>query len=343
MKTSLLSLFAGLVLLATRAPGAETRTDIRLGTLLPSGTAQHQALQEMGEQWRTASGGNVRLTLYPDGRLGGEAEMVRKLRIGQINGGLFSVVGLAEIDPGVAGLQLMPMVFNSWDEVDHVREQLRGRLEERLRAKGFEVLFWADAGWVRFFSKEAVVSPADFKRMKIFVWAGDQPQLEMMQSLGYRAVSLETTDILLGLNTGLVSTVPMPPLYALAGQMQTAAPHMLDLKWCPIVGAALVRSETWEKLSPETRARLRPAAETAGQKIRARGRLEDEESVRALQSRGLKVESLTPEARTEWRRLVEQVYPKVRGTMVPADIFDAVMASLAEYKAKSATPAATQP
>jgi TRAP-type C4-dicarboxylate transport system substrate-binding protein len=343
MKTALLAL-VGLALLATRAPAADSRTDIRLGTLLPSGTAQHQALLEMGEQWRTASGGSVRLTLYPDGRLGGEAEMVRKLRIGQINAGLFSVVGLAEIDPGVTGLQLMPLVFNSWDEVDHVREQLRARLEDRLRAKGFEVLFWADAGWVRFFSKEPVVSPADFKRMKIFVWAGDQPQLTIMQSLGYRAVPLETTDILLGLNTGLVNTVPMPPLYALAGQMQTAAPHMLDLKWCPIVGAALVRRETWEKLPAEVRAALRPAADTAGEKIRARGRFEDEESVRVLQSRGLKVDTLTPEARTEWTQLVEKVYPKVRGGMVPADIFDAVRASLAEYQARPADgPTVRQP
>jgi TRAP-type C4-dicarboxylate transport system substrate-binding protein len=335
MKAKLLVL-AGLFLAAGRAVAAESRTDIRLGSILPSGTAQHQALLEMGEQWRTATNGSVRLTLYPDGRLGGEAEMVRKLRIGQINAGLFSVVGLAEIDPGVTGLQLMPLVFNSWEEVDQVRERLRARLEDRLRAKGFEVLFWADAGWVRFFSKEPVARPEDFKRMKIFVWAGDQGQTEIMQSLGYRAVPLETTDILLGLNTGLVNTVPMPPLYALAGQMQTAAPYMLDMKWCPIVGAALIRREVWDKLPADVRTPLRPAAATAGEKIRARGRFEDEEAVRVLETRGLKVTPLTPEARAEWGRLVAQVYPKLRGTKVPADIFDDVMASLAAYRAASA-------
>lgn len=319
-------------LLASAAP-----VNIRLGTILPSGTAQHQVLLEMGEQWRAASAGAVKLTLYPDGRLGGEAEMVRKLRIGQINAGLFSVVGLAEIDPGVTGLQIMPLVFDTWEEVDHVRTKMRARLEERLRAKGFEVLFWADAGWVRFFSKQPATRPEDFKRMKIFVWAGDQAQMEIMQSLGYRAVPLETTDILLGLNTGLVNTVPMPPLYALAGQMHTAAPHMLDMKWCPIVGAALVRTETWEKLSPAVRTALRPGSDLAGEKIRIRGRFEDEEAIRVLKSRGVQVHPLPPEARAEWNRLVQQVYPKLRGSKVPAEIFDDVMTNLNAYKATAAT------
>jgi TRAP-type C4-dicarboxylate transport system substrate-binding protein len=324
-------------LLATGLAAAEPVV-IRLGTILPSGTAQHAALLEMGEQWRKASNGAVKLTLYPDGRLGGEAEMVRKLRIKQINASLFSAVGLAEIDPGVTGLQLMPLAFDSWAAVDHVREKLRTRLEDRLRAKGYEVIFWADVGWVRFFTKEPVVRPDDFKRLKIFVWAGDQTQMEIMQSLGYRPVPLETTDILLGLNTGLVNAVPMPPLIALAGQMNTAAPHMLDLKWCPIVGAAVVRREVWEQIPAAHRAAIRAAADIAGEKVRSRGRAEDEEAVRVMQQRGLRVHAVSPEVRAEWGKLVEQVYPRLRGAKVPADIFDEVMASLGEFKSPGPSP-----
>jgi len=338
MKIPGLCLFLCLFIVARAATDAGPVV-IRLGTILPSGTAQHAALQEMGEQWRKASGGAVKLTLYPDGRLGGESEMVRKLRIKQINASLFSAVGLAEIDPGVTGLQIMPLAFDSWEAVDHVREKMRTRLEERLRAKDFEVLFWADAGWVRFFTKEPVTRPEDFKRLKIFVWAGDQAQMEMMQSLGYRPVPLETTDILLGLNTGMVNAVPMPPLIALAGQMNTAAPYMLDLKWCPIVGAAVVRRDVWEQIPAAHRAAIRAAAEATGAKLRARGRAEDEEAVRVMQQRGLHVQAVPPEARAEWNQLVSRVYPQLRGHKVPADIFDEVMASLATFQ-PSEPPAA---
>jgi TRAP-type C4-dicarboxylate transport system substrate-binding protein len=324
-----------LALLAAAGPclAGDESVVIRLGTILPSGTPQHAMLLELGERWRTDSAGAVRLTLYPDGRLGGEAEMVKKLRIKQLNAGLFSAVGLTEIDPGVRGLQIMPLMFRSWAEVDYVREKIRPKLEERLRAKGFEVLFWGDAGWVRFFSKTAATYPDDFRRMKMFVWAGDPEQQALMQAIGCQPVPLETSDILLGLDTGMITTVAVPPLIGLAGQFYRPAPHMLEMDWAPIVGAAIIRTDVWEKIPPHLRARLRSAAEAAGGKIRARGRLESEEAVRAMQQHGLQLHPLTPGAAAAWRQLVAEIRPKIRGPLVPADIFDAVEQHLRDFRA----------
>ncbi len=323
-------------LLVRSSLAAEGEIPIRMGTILPSGTAQYRILQEMGEKWRKASGETVKLTIFPDGRLGGEAEMVRKMRIKQINSSLLSVVGLQELDPAVAGLQVIPMMFRSWAEVDHVREKMRPMLEQRLRAKGYEVLFWADAGWVKFFSKSPATRPDEFKKFKMFVWAGDVPQTELMKSLGYRPVALETTDIPFGLRTDLINAVPVPPLIALAGQMYGPASHMLDLNWVPIVGAAVIRKEVWEKFPPATQKTFRQAADDAGEKIRVRGRFESEESVRVMQERGLKVHPASAEVESEWRKLAEQVYPRIRGSMVPSDIFDEVQRHLKEYRATSA-------
>jgi TRAP-type C4-dicarboxylate transport system substrate-binding protein len=331
------SLLLAIVLPAVALTGvnsarAEDRITIRLGTILPSGTPQHAALQSMGEQWRKVSGGTVNLILYPDGRLGGESEMVKKMRIKQLNAALLSVVGLSEIDPDVTGLQLMPLVFRSWDEVDFVREKIRPMLEQRLRAKGFEVLFWADAGWVHFFSKEPALTPDDFRKTKIFVWAGDVRESEILKSLGCRPVGLETTDILLGLNTDLINAVPMPPLIALASQLYGPAPHMLDLNWCPIVGAAVIRSEVWNRVPSAIRQQLREIAEVTGTDIRREGRLENDESVRAMQARGLQVRAVPPEAAELWQATAAELRRKMRGTMVPDDIFDEVERQLAVYR-----------
>ena len=316
---------------SSSAHSADTVT-IRLGTILPSGTAQHKALQALGEEWQKASNGTLKLTLYPDGRLGGESEMVKKMRIKQLNACVLSVVGLSEIDPGVGGLQLMPLAFRTWEEVDFVREKLRPMLEERLRAKGYEVLFWADAGWVRFFSKQPGLHPDDFKKMKVFAWAGDVRETEIMKAVGYRPVGLETTDILLGLNTDLINVVPVPPILALAGQLYGPAPHMLDLNWSPIVGAAVVRRDIWEKLSPEIQAKVRTLSEATGTKIRKLSREESENSVQVMQQHGLKIQKLTPEAEKEWRELGDAVLARVRGNTVPADIFDEVMRRLEEFR-----------
>jgi TRAP-type transport system periplasmic protein len=334
-----LSRVFALALIAIVGPAAaqaETVT-IRLGTILPSGTVQHQLLQSMAEQWRKVSDGTVKVVLYPDGRLGGESEMVKKMRIKQIGGSVLSAVGLSEIDPGVTGLMLMPMMFRSWAEVDYVRENMRSEIEQRLRAKGYEVLFWADAGWVQFFSKDPGASPDDLRKMKVFVWAGDPQQSAIMQSAGFRPVGLETTDIPLGLNTNLINMVPLPPVVALAGQIYGPAPHMLEINWTPIVGAAVVRADLWAKLPAALQKQLREIASATGAELRAEGRRESDESVRVMQQKGLKVRKLSPEETTTWRTLVESTYPQIRGSMVPADIFDKVQHLLADFRQ---TPAA---
>ena len=313
-------------------PAVAENVTIRLGTILPSGTPQLQTLQALGEEWQKLSGGTVKLTIYPDGRLGGEGEMVKKMRIKQLNACVLTVVGLSEIDPGAAGMQVIPLLFKTWDEVDFVREKLRPLLEQRLRAKGFEVLLWGDAGWVRFFSKEAGVRPDDFKKMKIFTWAGDLRQAEIMKAVGYRPVGLETTDIMLGLNTDMINVVPVPPLVALAGQLYGPAPHMLDLNWSPIVGAAVIRHDVWEKLPADLQAKILESAAIAGTKLRALSREEGENSVRVMQQHGLHVHALTPQAAEEWRQLGAVVQARVRGSMVPEDIFDAIQQYLAEYR-----------
>lgn len=319
--------------------GATDAITIRLGTILPSGKAQHRILQEFGESCRKASGGQIKIMIFPSAQLGDEMDMVRRMRVGQLSAGLFSVRGLTEIDPAGAGLQYLPMAFRSWDEVDYVREKMRRLLEQRLEDKGFVVLFWADMGWVRFFSKEPRTSPEDFKRARLFVWAGDTAQVELMKGMGYRPVPLETTDILTGLNTRMIDALPVPPLMALASQVSGPAPHMLDLKWVPIVGAAVIKKEVWNKIPQEWRGSIREAADEAGRKIRAHGRIEDGECIQAMQGRGLKVHPATPEIEDQWRKLVEKIHPKIRGTMVPVEVFDEVQQHLKAYReAASARP-----
>ena len=309
------------LLAATHAAEPSKPVVVKLATILPVGTSGHQRLMEMRDAWQTSSAQSVKLTVYP-----GSAD-------GELQAALMSAVGLAEIDRSVTCLQLIPMQFRDWAEIDHVREKIRGDLEARLLAKGFVVLFWADAGWVRYFSKTPAVHPADFKPMKMFVWSGEPEQVNILRSLGYQPVGLETEQILTSLSTGMITAVPVPPFLANALQYNRYAGHMVDLNWVPIVGAAIVRRDTWEKIPPAMRASLRTAAETTGAKLRQRAREEDDESIVAMKKRGLVVHAVTPAITTEWRTLAEQVYPQVRGKLVPADLFDRVQAEVAEYRA----------
>jgi TRAP-type transport system periplasmic protein len=305
---------------------------VRLGTLAPKGSSYYKHLQVMGEKWRTAPGG-VLLTIYPDGSMGSEADMVRRMRLGQLQAGMLTANGLAQIEPAATGLQCLPMMLQTLEELDYISDKLQPLIEKRLEEKGFVALFWSDTGWVRFFSRQPVVRPADLKKIKMFVWAGDAADLDIYRSVGCTPVPLETVDILPSLQTGLINGVPLPPSYALAGQVDVAAPNMLDLAWAPLVGALVITKKTWDSIRPEGRAAVRQTALETGKLIKADGRRESVESVEAMRKRGLNVHSVTREIEGEWRAEAEKLYPKIRGTMVPADIFDEVVKQLAAYRA----------
>ena len=215
-----------------------------------------------------------------------------------------------------------------------MREALRPMLEDKLGARGFAVLFWGEAGWVQFFTKEPITLPAEFKRSRIFVWAGDNAQLALMKSLGYQPVGLPITDILPGLETGMIDTVPVAPLWALVGQFDRITRHMLPVNWVPIVGATVMRRQTLEALSPAARGAVLASAAKAGEQLRAHRKAQDDESIRAMQARGLVVRTLSPELERAWREVAQQAWPLVRGSMVPAETFDRVQAVLAAHRAE---------
>jgi TRAP-type C4-dicarboxylate transport system substrate-binding protein len=286
----------------------------------------------MGEAWRQAPGGGVLLTIYPDGTMGSEADMVRRMRLGQLQAAMMTTGGLTEIEPATAGLQSMPKVFRTLEEVDFIEEKMEPMLEKRLEAKGFVVLFWSDSGFVRFFSKQPVVGPDDLRKTKLFVAANRPAEVDIYRFVGYNPVPLEVADILPSLQTGLIDCVCMPPSVALAIQLDAVAPNMLDMNWVPLVGAAIITKKTWDTLAPETQAALRKPASEAGKRIKADARRENIESVEAMRKRGLKVHTLTPEVNAEWDQTVAKAWPKVRGTAVPADIYDEVVSQLKIFR-----------
>lgn len=305
---------------------------IKLATLAPRGSVYHRSLQEMGEAWRKAEGGNANIIIYTDGSQGGEEDVVRRMRVGQLNAAMISVVGLSEIDRTVAALQFIPLAFQSREELEYVLDAVRPRLDQRLREKGFEALFWANAGWVRFFSKEPALHPDDFKKRRLFAWAGNNEQVEMTKSMGYRPVALETGDIIPGLQTGLIDTVPAMTMWALATQMDRAAPHMIEMKWSPIVGAVVVTRQAWDAMSPAGREALRQSAARVSAELRTHQAHADDEAIEAMVRRGLHVQRLTPEAEAAWHSLAQRAYPMIRGRTVPAETFDEVTRLIAEYR-----------
>lgn len=313
---------------------ARAEFPLSFATLAPRGSTFHRAFQAMGQRWKEASGGRVEATIYP-GTQGGESAIVRRMGINQLQGAMLTAGGMGLIDTSPTALQLLPMMFRNWEEVDHIRETMRPRLEQAFNKKGYEVLFWGDAGWVRWFTKKPIQRPADLKGMKIFAAAGDVEAISIMKDY-YDPVPLETDKIFTALTTGMIEGVTLPPFLANFMQVATLAKHMLDLKYAPVVGAMLVTQRGWHRIPEDLRATLQKIAEETGTEVRKQSRAEDDAAIEAMKEKqGLVVTPVTEQIEEEWRRAIGQVQSRLRGPIVPAPLFDEVQSLLQAYRSRA--------
>jgi TRAP-type C4-dicarboxylate transport system substrate-binding protein len=313
---------------------------IKMATLAPKDSPWCDVLVHMGERWKAISNGNVKLTLYAGGTMGDEPDTVNKLRIQQIQAVALTGAGMGAIEKGVAALQI-PMMFDSYDELDYVRDRLAPTLEKRINASGFVVLNWGDAGWVYFFADKPMPRLADLRNLKMFSWAGSNDEFELWQANGFHPKALAATDIQMGLKTGLIDVIPTTPLYALWNQCFTLAKYMTDVKWAPLVGATLVSKAVWEKIPEAQRGPMLQAARDSGQQLRSTIREMGDKAIKVMTDGldGKKMDKLIivhadDATIADWRKQTEAVYPKMRGKIIPEDLFDEARRLDQEYRAK---------
>ena len=271
------------IALLTLACAVQAQTTIRLGTLAPRNSRWHQLLLQMGEKWKEASGGAVLLKIYPGGEQGDEPEMVQKMRIKALQAVAISGAGLSGIDGAASALQI-PLMYESWDELDYVRDRISPRLEKGM---------------------------ADFRKIKICVLQGDATNFELYKRNGFQPVSLAATDILTGLQTGLIDAFQAPPAVALGSQWFGGAKNMLDIKFAPLSGATLISKDAWEQIPPKTRTRLMEISHVFGPQIREEIHKLEDSSIALMQGFNLNVVKADPKGE-ETRALLQQMRNEYR-------------------------------
>jgi TRAP-type C4-dicarboxylate transport system substrate-binding protein len=314
------------------APADAQTVVVKMATLVPEGSSWQLVLKQMADRWKQLSGGQVVVRLYAGGVAGDDPDVVRKMRLGTLNAGVLTAVGVGEIDDSVYALGV-PMMYRSYDEVYHVLDKLRPRLEQSMDQKGFVVLNWVDAGWVHFFTQQPVATPDDLRTLKLFTWAGDPETVEVWKTAGFKPVPLPSTEISTALQTGLVNALGAPPQVAVITQYYNHAKNMTDLNWQLLLGATVISKATWEKIPAAIRPALLQAAEEAGHRLREEVRQNGEKDIEAMRKRGLNVVAVDDGARSKWLQAAESMYPRIRGSIVPAEAFDAAQRFRDQYRA----------
>lgn len=224
------------------------------------------------------------------------------------------------------------MLFDSYEELDFVLERLAPTLVERLDKKGLVLLNWGLGGWVHLFSKQEIRTPDDLKKAKLFTWAGDTTMVQWWKSNGYNPVPLAATDMLTGLETGMIDAFPTTPLAALLMQFSKVTPHMLDVGLAPLVGATVISKRAWEGISEADRKVMQSSAAKVEREVTGMIPKQDADSIAAMESRGLQVTRVTDEERAAWESAAEDFAGAMRAKLIPPEILDAALAARTEFR-----------
>ncbi|MEM9558038.1 MAG: TRAP transporter substrate-binding protein DctP [Acidobacteriota bacterium] len=323
--------------IATVCAPAASATTLKVATLAPEGSVWDQAYRDMGQAWADGTDGAVTLRLYGGGVAGDEPATVRKMRIGQLHGAVLTVAGLQVIDPVFAVFEI-PMFFDSYAELEHVLDAMRPDFEQRLDAAGYAMLGWSQAGWVHLFSTEPVRTVDELKTLKLYSWAGDTSTATMWRQNGFQPVSVASTDILTGLQTGMLEAVPTTPLAAASLQWFRQTPYMQDLGFAPLVGAIMVSKRAFSRLDPVHQKVLRQAGQTTEDRLFEDVPARDSEAVAEMSKRGLEVVEVPAEHEQAWRDAAEIFADHRRQGLDDKAFLDRVRAVRDAYRAAHDTP-----
>ncbi len=319
MKKILLAALLAALASSARAQGVT----IKLGTLAPQGSTWHDLLRELGQKWEEASGGKVKLRIYAGGTQGGEGDMMRKMAVGQLQAAAISNIGMHDVAAEPQGLSI-PFVFQDEAQMQCAFKKVRPRIEQVLLQRGFVAIQWSTVGAIHLFCNKPHRSPADMGDTKIWAWEGDPKSVEAFRLAGLKPVVLSSAEIVSSLQTGMIDCVPNVPLYMLTTRLFERASNMMDTTWAYLIGATLVRKDTWDKVPADLRPKLLGIAQDLGNRIDAEVRRLNEDAVAAMQKQGLKI---VPSDAAAWRAAMDKATSAVRGGVVPAEFYDEIVAA----------------
>ena len=295
-----ITVLAGVLMLVA---GPAQAVKFKMATVAPEGSQWMLDLQAGAQEIKERTEGRVTFKFYGGGVMGNDKKVLRKIRIGQLHGGVFTANGLSERyrDIVIYGL---PMVFQSQEEVDYIRARMDPILQQGLYDAGFVSFGFAGGGFAKLMGNEPVTRLEDLRGRKIWVPEGDRISYEAMEAVELSPVVLPITDVLTGLQTGLLEYIATPPVGAIVLQWYTKVKYVTAFPFAYTLGAMAIDRRVFEKLSEADQAVVTEVFTDTYVAFEKQSRVDNQKAEEALKSNGLKFVELDASLVPGWRALV---------------------------------------
>jgi len=332
MKKIPLLFIAALFLCSLPAQIQAAPTEIKIAVVMPEGSTWTNTLHDFADAVARETKGEVAIKIYAGGVSGDEVDVLRKMRVNRLHAGGFSGVGLGMVLPEIRVLEA-PLLFDSYEEVDYVKERMFDYFAQRFEEKGYILLGFAEAGFVYLFSQRPLNSVADMRETKMWVWKGDRVAENFLEAFGIQGYPLQLADVNTGLDTGMIDSFYSPPLAAVAFQWYARVRTILNFPMVNSTGALLMTKRAFFGMKPHNREIVsRLVREYSAELVRLTRR-DNNEAMQVIQEAGIQRIVPTPEQIDSFQRSAKKNYEMSVPSLYSQELLDRIRGLIGEYRA----------
>ena len=241
------SFYTLVALLAAAATAQAANVELKIATAAPGASSWVEAMRASAAEIKQKTEGRVTIKYYVGGVQGSDDQVLKKMRIRNLHGGAFTPSALSDIYPDI-NLYGLPLVFESYEEADYVRERMDQMLIDDLDKKGYVTFGFAATGFAFMMSSEPAATVSDLQGRKVWVPKGDEISYEAMQAISVSPTALPLTDVMVGLQTKLLDMVAVSATGALFLQWYTRVKYVTDLPLVYTYGFTAIDKKMFERI-----------------------------------------------------------------------------------------------
>jgi TRAP-type C4-dicarboxylate transport system substrate-binding protein len=283
-------------------PATVSAKTIKIATISPEGTYWMKQMRAGAAEIKKKTEGRVKFKFYPGGVMGNDDSVLRKMHIGQLHGGAITIGSLSQSTPDTS-IYGLPFLFSSIEDAEQIRKTSDPMLNKKMEESGYICLGIAQGGFTYLMSKQQINSLEDLKNQKSWVPEKSDVGLSVYSYIGVTPISLPLSDVLTGLQTGLINTIITSPIGALALQWHTHVEYVVDLPLNYLAAMMVIDKKVFDSLSEDDQAIVREVMGKVYKRIDEQNKVDNVAARQALINQGVKFVKLSDKEKEEWDKL----------------------------------------
>ena len=303
---------------------------LKVGVLVPEGTGWAKIIKKMTAEIKDATKGNVEIKVYYGGSQGDEQDVLRKIRIGQLQGGIFTGKTLGDINGDVRVVEV-PFTFNNnREKALKTLQKLTPFFNQNFEKNKFKSLATFEIGQIYLVSQTKIQDLNAIKSVKIWSWEGDPVVNTMFETMHLIGVPLALPDVLSSLTTGVINAAYAPGIGIISLQWNTKIKYVIDFPISYSIGAFVITGDAWSKMSPADQKIVSEISKKYESEINITNVKDNEDAFKSMKAQKIEFIKFSDSDIKQAQTYRQEIIKKLKGKVFSDDAYKKLEAELAK-------------